>query len=351
MWFKSKKVLGLDIGTSSIKMAELDVSKSGASLLGFSMVGTPEGAIQGGEIVDLGSISDALVEMVAELKTKRKSVSASLWGSAVIVKKISVQAADKNILEQQLSWEAEQYIPFDVNEVNISYQILGSSEAGSDIMDVLLVAARHEYVFKFLELISGAQLECSVLDVPGFALANCFERNYGVIKGQTVALLNVGASVTNFVVIDDGKTVFCRDIPVGGGTYTAEIQRGMGVSVDEAEAMKLSVSTGQAAPDEAQSLIQNAHEGVCEEINSSVDFFLNTNQGGSIVQMYLTGGSVTLPGLAQAISRVTGVPCEPFDPFFRVKPKGKGLSDSYLKEIKNFAAVAVGLGLRQVGDA
>ncbi len=349
--FGSKKVLGLDIGTSSIKMAELDVSKRGAALLGFSMMATPEVAVNGGEIVDLASLSEVLSDMVRELGTKRKHVAAALWGSAIIVKKISVQAADKSVLEQQLSWEAEQYIPFDVNEVNLSYKILGPSAAGVEIMDVLLVAARHEYVFKYMEVIGQARLECSILDVAGFALANCFEKNYGVMKGQVVGLMNIGASVTTFVVVDSGEVVFCRDIPVGGLTYTAEIQRGMGVNADEAEAMKLSVSMGQAAPDEAASLIQNAHEGVCEEINASIDFFLNTNQSGGVAQFYLSGGSMALPGLAQAISRVTGTPCEPLNPFFRIKSKGKKLSSSYLSEIQNFAAIAVGLGLRQAGDS
>jgi type IV pilus assembly protein PilM len=289
--------------------------------------------------------------MVSSSHTKRKSVSVGLWGTSVITKRISIPQMEEKLVGGQIRWEAEQYIPFDINEVNIDFKTLKNYHSTPDTMDVLLVAARQDMAFLYQDIVQSAGLNCSVIDVSGFALANSFLINWGAQKGQTVAMLNVGAAITNFVVIENGEVIFCRDIPVGGLTYTTEIHKGMGINMEEAEAMKISACTGQAAPDEVAKIIQNTHEIVAEEVQGSLDFFVNTTPGLPVQQCFVTGGASRTLGLVNFLSQHTKLNLEIFDPFRNVKINSRVLNNTFVAEIRDFAAVAVGLGMRQVGDA
>lgn len=348
MFFGQKKIIGLDIGSTSIKLAEVDVSRKGAVLQSFAMAPTPAQSVVGGDLLDAASIGETVAQLVQEVKTKRKSAATGLWGSAVIVKKISVPAMEESLLSEQIRWEVEQYIPFDINEVNIDYKVIGRG-GGAETMDILLVAARHDAVFRFAEAVSSSGLSCDVLDVNGFALANCFEKNYGIIEGQCLGLLNIGSSMTNFAVVESGEVVFCRDLPIGGANYTAEIQKGMSISMQEAESMKISSSLGQPVPEEVTALINQSHEAISEEIGNSIDFYLNASHGSPISQCFVTGGGAKISGLLGHMSRSLTIPCEIFDPFLNVQVNEKKISAQYLSEVRDFASVALGLGLREPG--
>lgn len=350
MLFGSKKVLGLDIGSSTIKLAEVDVSRGRATLNSFLMAPTPEGSVIGGDIIDQGLVSSAIAALVQELGSKRKSAAAGLWGSSIIVKKISIPRIDEKIVGEQIRWEAEQYIPFDINEVSLAFKILKGIPQSAETMEILIVAVRNEQSQKYIEIVESAGLKCSILDVGGFALANCFEQNYGVAEGQAVALLNIGASVTNLVIVDSGDVLFCRDIPVGGLTYTGEIQKSLSMSFSEAETMKLSVTSGQAAPDEVLQNIESTHEIVVDEIQGSFDFFLNTNANTTLKRCFITGGGSRTPGLLEQIGRATNVKCDHFDVFRDVKLNSRNISDGFAADIRDFAAIAIGLGMRSLGD-
>ncbi len=351
MFFKSDKLIGLDIGTSTIKVAELDVSKRGGTLVGFAMTPTPPQAVVGGDIINPEAIAESVSSLIRELNTKRKNIAAGLWGTSVIVKKISIPKMDEKLIGDQIRWEAEQYIPFDINEVQIEYEILKGSVRSAEAMDILLVAARSENVYKYAEIIAATGLNCSILDVGGFALSNCYFKNYANSESGNAILLNMGASVTNFVAIEHGEVVFCRDVPVGGLTYTGEIQKAMGISFEEAESMKISVSTGQPAPEEVAGIIQTAHEIMIEELQGSIDFYLNTSPGTSLGNCYITGGCSRTPGLIAQLSKKTKLSCEMFNPFQNIGFNDQSLSMSYISQIKDFAAVAMGLGLRKDGDS
>ena len=238
MFFSQKKILGLDIGTSSIKIAEIDAGRRGVTLNKFTVVPIADGAVVGGEILDGTAVTQVIQGACRQAKTKRKNVCAGMWGTSVIVKKISMPRMDDKVVAEQIKWEAEQYIPFDINEISLEYHILKSMRGAGENMEVLLVAAKQEFVFRYLEVIENAGLKCSLIDVSGFALANCFEFNYGITNEPT-ALLNIGAGVTNFVVVDRGEVIFSRDVSVGGMNYTNDIHKGMGVSVPEAESLKI----------------------------------------------------------------------------------------------------------------
>ncbi len=350
MFFQSKKLIGLDIGTANIKMAELDVSRKGAVLNNFVIMPTPSRAINGGEISDPAAISDTLKAMIGNLKTKRKMVSVALWGTSVITKRIAIPLMDEKLVAGQIRWEAEQYIPFDINEVNIDYKILKQFQTSPETMDILLVAARQDIAFLYQDIVQSAGLECSVIDVSGFALANCYLNNWGSQKGQTVALLNLGAAISNFIVIENGEVIFCRDIPAGGLTYTTEIHKSMGMSMEEAEAMKISACTGRATPEDVTRIISQTHEMIAEEVQSSLDFFVNTTPGLPVQQCFVTGGASRTLGLIPYISKHTKLACEGLDPFRTIKVSDKVMSSDYAAEIRDFAAIAIGLGLRSPGD-
>ncbi|HEX7676379.1 MAG TPA: type IV pilus assembly protein PilM [Bdellovibrio sp.] len=349
MFFKSKKVIGLDIGTSSIKLAEMDFSGKGAQLLSFGFAPTPPNAVSGGEITDIASVGMAVQALVAEVNSKRKNIATAMWGTAVIVKKITIPKMDKKLIRDQIRFEAEQYIPFDINNISLAHHILTNSSS-PDTMDILLIAAQNELVTQYTQVIEVTGLNCGVLDVSGFALANAFELNYGKLHGEVVGILNFGASITNFVVIQSGEVIFCRDIPVGGANYTNEIHKTMGVTIPEAEALKLSAVSKREVPDDVHAVISATNEAVTEEIRSSLDFLSATTNGLTLNRCFYTGGSSATSGLVETVSRVTGIPMEPFNPFIKVKANPKKFSQEYLDQISSFAGVVTGLALREVGD-
>ena len=291
----------------------------------------------------------AIQGLVSEVKSKRKYVSTGMWGTAVIVKKITIPRIDSKLIKDQIRFEAEQYIPFDINNISLAHHVLASSSS-ADTMDILLVAAQNELVMQYTQAIEMTGLSCSVLDVSGFALANCFEMNYGKLN-DVVGLLNFGASITNFVVLMNGEIIFSRDISIGGANYTNEIHKSMGVTVAEAEALKLSAVARREVPDEVHSIMSATNEIVAEEIRNSLDFLSATTNGILPSRFFYTGGASSTTGLTDNASRILGVPFERLDPFLRIKANGKKFSSDYLKQIAPFASVALGLGLRKVGDS
>ncbi len=347
----SKKILGLDIGTSSIKMAELDISKKGATLVRFGYSPIVQGAVAGGEINDVPSVAEAIRTLFSEGGFRRKSCNTGMFGTSVITKKINMPRMEANMVGEQIRWEAEQYIPFDLNEINLDFHIIQSNQSSSENMDVLLIAAKQEFIYRYLETVQGAGLNPSMIDVAGFALANCFEFNYGSFKDDVIALLNVGAGVTNFVVVEKGEVIFARDIPVGGLTYTSDISKEMGISFDEAEVLKLNASHKSEVPPEVNTTIASTNEIVCEEINNSFEFYAATSSGLSISKFYASGGSIYVPGLLDSISNSVGVPYEIIDPLRKVTYNKKAFSDDYIESIKPFASIVIGLALRKEGDS
>lgn len=349
MFFKSKKVIGLDIGTSSIKIAEMDVSKSGATLLGFVLAPTPSNAVATGEISNTSLVSGVINSMFSELKSRRKLVSVGLWGTAVIVKKITIPKMEKKLIRDQIRFEAEQYIPFDVNNISLDYSLLPTS-ASPDTLDVLLVAAQNEVVNQYISTVSMTGYKTTVVDVSGFALANAFELNYGKFQNENIGIFNFGTSITNFVVVSQGHVIFCRDIPVGGLNYTNEISKNLGVSIAEAESLKISASLRREVPEEVHSIIGSTSEAIIEEIKNSLDFLSATTNGLTLNRCFYTGGGAATSGMIDGLIKSTGLGFEPMNSFRRVKYSSKKISPAYMQQIGNYSAIAIGLAARQEGD-
>ncbi len=346
--FGSKNLLGVDIGSSTIKIAELESSRKGYELSSFGVMPLARGVINSGEIIDPVNVGQSIKSLAASMKSKRNLVVSGLFGSAVIVKKISMPKMDTKLVAEQIKWEAEQYIPFDINDVTIEYKILKSA-GSSETMDILLVAAKQDLVFRYIEAIEAAQLKLESLDINGFGLANCFEFNYGVQQG-VVGLLNFGAASTNFVVIDKGDVIYCRDILIGGFNYTNDIMQTMNISFEESEALKISASMGQEVPTEVNTQIMSTNEHYVEEVKSSLEFFNAASGNLSVSRFYVTGGGIFVPGLVASVSKSTNIPYEVLDPFLKISFNKKNLSPEYIEQIRPMSAIAIGLGLRKVGD-
>jgi type IV pilus assembly protein PilM len=255
----------------------------------------------------------------------------------------------KEELEEQIHWEAEHHIPFAKDDVELDHQILQSHVTGNQ-MDVLLVAAKKEVVTDYTAAAREAHLNPVVVDVAAFTLQNCFEQNYGR-PHETVALLNVGASISTLNIVSDGASAFTRDVTIGGNAFTEEIQKQLNVGHEEAEAYKCGGTSGdEVIPREVDEIIEQQSEVMAGEFQRSFDFYLATTADGQIDRIYLCGGSARVPALRRAIEARARIPVEMLDPFRQVSVDEQTFDMSYIQAQAPMAAVAVGLALRHEGD-
>lgn len=341
--FMKKNPLGLDLGSSSIKIADVTVKGKKAVLNDFLIAPILKGTIEAGDIVNPDIVASTVRGAIERKGYNKRGVVVGMFGGGVVIKKITMPKMDTKILYEQLRWEAEQYIPFDIEEAVYDFHVLKTSS--NETMDILLIAARQEHIFRYFESVDASGLTCSVVDVNGIALANCFEFNYGLMPG-TIALINIGASVVNLVILEAGNVVFARDIPYGGFLYETEIARDLGVGLPEAESLKLGVSYQQETPQEVLAAIQSVNEMLAMEISNSFDFYKNSGTGISVQHMYVSGGVSLTPGLVQKIQDTTQVPCSPLDPFINISHNKRKISSEFLEQIKPFVVISLGLALR-----
>jgi type IV pilus assembly protein PilM len=350
MFFKSTKVIGLDIGTSYIKLAEVDGSKKGASLVSFGIAPTPANSMNGrGEIQDPAAISAVLQNLVKEIKTKRKNVSVGIWGSGVMVKKITGPRLAPKDLQANLRFEAEQYIPFDINEINLDFAILSKNQS-AETMDYLLVAAQRKALFQIAEIVETSGLQCSVVDVSGFSLANVFQMTYGVKPGDVSAVLNCGATFTNIVVVDGADVMLCRDVPAAGNLITSEISKAMSVSFEEAEALKISFSTGQNPAQEVQEVVRSAVDDLVSQIQKAFEFYTASSPDSPIQRIFVSGGTSQMSLFKETLKSAVNIPIEKLSPFVNIGYNSRAMSDQYIQQITPYSAVAIGLALRKVDE-
>lgn len=350
--FSGKRVIGLDIGTTSIKMIELSVDRKSASIINAGFMPIKRDTLIGGSIADPATLSQYISELHKQSGFKNKQVCVGLFGTAVMVKKISMPKISKKLIGEQLRWESEQYLSVDINELSVGYHIIENRKSSSsDLMDILLVAAKHDQIFRYVECMQASSLKAKIVDVAGLALANCLEFNYGKQENEIIIIINVGASVTNFVVVEKTEVTFLRDIPIGGINYTNEINMVMGLSFEEAEILKINASSGQEAPEEVSSIMASTNENVLEEILATYQLYLSDQNAGEVTKIYLSGGGIFAPGLGELINQAFDVPCEYLDPFLKVKNKNKKISNEFLDQIRPIASVALGLSLRRKSDS
>lgn len=348
MFFSSKSVVGIDIGSSSIKLAEISITKKGFFLDNFAVISTPQRSIANGEISDPVLISESIKTCFRENGFKNKNACVGLSGTSVIVKKITIPKVDSKQLKEQIRYEASQYLPFDISQVTITHHVLGL-QSDPNSLDVIVVAAQNEFILNYMGSVVQANLKCSILDVSSLALANIFEVNYGK-STEPVAIFNFGSNMTTLVVLLQGEIIFTRDIPVGGFHFTNEISKNMGITFEEAETLKISQTSSAEVPEESRAFMNLALDYVTEEIRNSIDFYTATMQGLTISKIYYTGGAALTAGMIEHLMDVLKISFEPMNTFMNVHNNNNKFSNNYLNQISPFAAVACGLALRKVGE-
>jgi type IV pilus assembly protein PilM len=352
---KPRSLVGLDIGSSAIKAIELKPSGKGYKVVNFGLEPVPPDSIVDGAIIDGAAVADAIRKVFETNAFKTKDVAASLSGNAVIVKKISLPAMSEAELSESIYWEAEQYIPFAVQDVNLDYQILAKSDepaVGKTApgMDVLLVAAKKEKIADYTGVITQAGRAPVVMDVDAFALQNAYEANYGLEPGAIVALLNAGASAININVVSGEQCYFTRDISIGGNAYTEALQKELHLSHEQAEDLKRGLPVEGADFEQARPILRAVTENIMLEIQKTFDFFRGTTGTERIDRLVLSGGTSRVEGFAEMLAERFEAEVEVFDPFRNVSFEAAKFGVDSPADVAATAAVAVGLALRRVGD-
>jgi type IV pilus assembly protein PilM len=355
MWFRrTKPLIGIDIGSHAIKLVRFAHTGGSYQLLDLALLPIPPDTVVDGVISDIPTMQGLLRHLIALEKIPDKDVALALSGHSVIVKKVQMVRMSEDELANAMPYEAEQHIPFDVYDVNTDFQILDAADATSSKggqMEVLLAAAKKGRVDELSQVARGAHLNPAVIDVDMLALINAFELNYpDEMGGHVVSLVHLGASMMTVLIVKDGLSIFQRDITLGGNQYTAALQQALGVSRDDAEALKLGGRPWTQAHADVLAVLRKVTEEVVAEIQRSFEFYLASAGEEPIERLYLSGGSSRIKGLSQVLASHLNLSVEPLNPFRRIDIPEKFFASDYVYDVGPMAAVAAGLALRQKGD-
>jgi type IV pilus assembly protein PilM len=348
LFTRKKDIIGIDIGSSSVKLVQLKTQKGHYQLINAAIIPLPSEAIVDNVIMERAAIVSAVQNLVSTLGITARNVACSISGNSVIIRKITLPAMTSEQLEEEITFEAEQYIPFDINDVNLDFQILSHDSADSAKMSVLLVASKKELINDYISVFKEAGFQLSVVDVASFTIQNTFEINHDANPEDVLALINIGASTMNINVVKSGITLFTRDVQMGANLYNEEIHKQMGLIGAEAESAKLLAceTSSRALLD----VIDKVNETITQEIRRSLEFYNSTANEERTSRIYLSGGCSKAYKLLASINDKLDIPVEMIAPFARIKYSDKDFDPQYLEEIGPLMAVSVGLAIRSVGD-
>ena len=346
---KKENLVGLDIGSSSIKAAQIVDSKRGPALKHFGIVDIAHGAIEEGTINDPESVAQSIQQLFKSYHIKESNVAVSIGGYSVIVKKINVQTMAEEQLQETIHFEAEQYIPFDISDVNLDFQILGENESNPNQMNVFLVAAKKEMVNDYINLVNLAGLNPCIVDVEAFALQNTFESNYDV-QDDNIALIDIGASKTSLNILKGSSSVFMRDVSLGCGQINQKVMSLIECSFEEAEQLKYGDNPDKLTPEDLKGIVSSVVADWCTEIRRALDFFYSTYPEEQIKRIILSGGGANISEFQQLLATEASAEVESINPFKNFHLDGKNLDDAYIKQIGPQAAISMGLAMRKVDD-
>lgn len=349
MFFSAKDTIGLDIGSTYLKAVQLRERRGKYELALFDMLQLPPELIVEGSIIDSLRLMEALKELKRKARIKTKNAVIGIAGHAsVIIRRISLPEMTEEELSESIKFEAEQYVPFDVEDVNIDFQILGPKEEPGQ-MDVMLVAVKKDIINEYLVVVKESGFTPVVVDVNAFAIGNMYEINYEIEPDKNVALVNVGASTITLNILKSGVSVFTRDSSVGSNLHTEALQKQFHLSHEDAERLKRGESVEGASLEETQPVLESASEDIAGEIVRSLDFFRSTAYQEEIGEIILSGGGALIRDFPRLLAERVGIEVRPAEPFRNIRIPGK-FDRAYIEEIAPMAAVAVGLALRRPGD-
>src|ERR1700689_3102213 len=342
---EGKNLVGVDVGASSIKVVQLNGGRKNVRVAGCGYADLPPQTIIDGHVMSAGHVTEALLKIFQDNKIQSKDVAVGVYGQSVIVRKITVPMMTNEELDEQISGEAEQHIPFDIKVMSVDYEVLRRRpEAGQ--MDLLLVAAKKDEINDYASIGREAKLRPLIVDINAFTIQNIFEQQYGLPEEGTVALLNVGAAVSSLNIVSRGVSAFTREITNAGAAITEEIRKQCSVSYEQAEAYKCGGGPTQIIPQEVHQIITQACDTLAGEIQRSLDFYLATSGETEISQIYVSGGSAYLAPLGKSIEKRARVPVQLFDPLANMQVDGKTVNEEELRKKAAQLVVALGLSLR-----
>lgn len=345
---RQKLAVGLDIGSYAVKLCELsETGKNCHQLLKLGSATLPEDAMVDGILQDPHAVSQVITRLFQNLQIKNKKVAISMSGYSVIVKKINLAVMSDQELAKHIHSEAEQYIPFDIDDVYLDFQDLKTNTPGSDRTDVMLVAAKKEVVDGYLSMLKELGLQPVLVDVDAFALENSFAYSGGGM-GENVALVDIGATKMSINILAHGTSILARDVVMGSRQITEQIHQQCGFDPEEAEAVKI----GRQGPGEQQACLEEIFAKNCTqwilEIKKALDFYLAGHAEEGIDRLVLSGGGSRIKGFSQFLQEETGIKTEIFDPFATAAVNQNRIDPAYVAHIAPEMAIAVGLAIRAV---
>lgn len=348
MFGKKTHLIGLDIGSKTFKVASVEETKKGHNLKEFGMTDIPSGVIEEGSIKDPEQAADYIRQLFTMFNIKERNIALSIGGYSVIVKKINVEAMSEDELQETINIEAEQYIPFDISDVNIDFQILGENENNPNQIDVLLVAAKKEIINDYVNLTQMAGLNPCIIDIDAFSLQNIYELNYET-KDENIALIDIGASKTSLNILKGNSSVFIRDVSLGCGQINERIVSLVDCTLDEAEELKYGDQTDKISEENLTQIISAVSADWCMEIGRAFDFFYSTYPDQNIKRIVLSGGGGNIKEFQQLLASETSIEVTTIYPFKNFSIDSK-FDSSYLEKIAPQAAICMGLSTRRIDD-
>jgi type IV pilus assembly protein PilM len=346
-----RPLIAIDIGSSAVKIVELSGGNP-RKLLSMGMEMMPAGAITDGNIENPDLVAEVVRNLMKRLKItpRGRRVALSLGGSSVLIKRVMIGASE-NTLEEQIFYDVQQHFQIDPAEIYFDHVILGVEEAGKDT-PVLLVGSRRELVENYIAMVHAVGMRAGVIECDVFSVSNMFEYNYGIVEALS-AMINVGAMVTQVALLFRGEYVYTRDVPIAGEEYSRKIMETLGCDRANAEALKIGASFGaKDVPPEVSQIIAEINDQLVSEVLLTVDYFTQSGDvaAGPLSSVFLTGGGARVLGLDAALAAVLQVPVQVVNPFQRVDVNPKKFNMDTIMQQGHLYGVAVGLGLRSMGD-
>lgn len=345
---KSKDLVGIDIGSSSVKMVQLSESRGKFQLVACGMARLPAGAVADNVIVDRLTVVRTIRELLSTHKVVTPNVAAAVSGHTVIFRTIRLPVMNEEQLAATIEWEAEQYIPYQIADVNLDTHVLGPVHNDPKQMDVVLVAAKKEIVNSISSLFAECQLNLQVIDVDCFALANLLEVCYDLLTDEVVAMVDLGAGASSVTMVQGGVPIFTREIPFGGSTFVDDLQRRLALDRDEAAAILDGGDVSEAIAESVQEVLADTCETLGREIQRTLDFFYASSLNERPRNLFLVGGVIQATNLRDTLARSLGIEVEILNPWSQISIDKKRFDAEQLATVGPQYAVAVGLAMRRV---
>ena len=354
---KKNQLVGVDIGSYAIKVVEIELNKKGRFLKNFGIIGLPRHSIREGDIVEQEAVAEALKKLFKNLKIRNQNVAVALSGYPVMAKRISLPNSKREEIEATIHNQAEQYIPFDINDVNLDFDILDKEETLSEgedeneekSLDVMLVAAKKDVINAYVNLLVAADLNPGVLDVDVFALQNAAELIITDEK-EGYAIVNVGAEELGINTVVNGTSLFSRDSSFGGTQITELIMSHFDVDFEMAEEIKLGAVQDRPWDQNLEASVSGVVSDWAQEIKRALDFVDTTYSDKTIGKIFVCGGSCRIKGFQKYLEAHTGLPVVELNPFTNLIPNQDLFDEEYLNHMAPQACVAMGLALRSIDD-